>query len=159
MVKMGVSNRQQPWRAPRHHHPGATKRRSPPVWTSSPIAGRGGLCTLVRLLLMFPLDPSLPPDRPCLAPCLKCFSCFQLMFQVFHLSVAKVDLRCCICCNGNICMLQAYVSSISGVSDILFQMFHLDVSKFDLLLHMLQGYTRMFQMLHLFLDICSKCFI
>jgi hypothetical protein len=78
------------------------------------------------------------------------------MFQVFHLSVAKVDLRCC---NGNICMLQAYVSSISGVSDILFQMFHLDVSKFDLLLHMLQGYTRMFQMLHLFLDICSKCFI
>jgi hypothetical protein len=29
-------------------------------------------------------------------------------------------------------MLQAYVSSISGVTDVLFQVFHLDIAKVDL---------------------------
>ena len=62
--------------------------------------------------------------------------CF--MFQVFHLNVAKVDMECCICCNGNICMLQAYVLIVSCVSDVYFKMFHRNVSKVDLVLHMLQ---------------------
>jgi hypothetical protein len=35
----------------------------------------------------------------------KCFMHFKLMFQVFHLDIAKVDLGCCICCNDNIRML------------------------------------------------------
>jgi hypothetical protein len=46
------------------------------------------------------------------APATLCYKCFRLMFQVFRLDVAKVDLRCCICCNDNIRMLQAYVSSV-----------------------------------------------
>jgi hypothetical protein len=57
------------------------------------------------------------PGRPWLSatPCLKCFRRFQLMFQVFHLNVAKVNIGCCICCNGNMRMLQANVSSVSDV--------------------------------------------
>ena len=42
--------------------------------------------------------------------CVKCFRRFILMFQVFHLDVAKVDLGCC---NDNIHILQAYVSNVS----------------------------------------------
>jgi hypothetical protein len=60
------------------------------------------------------------------------------MFQVFYLNVAKVDLECCICCSGNIRMLQAYVSIVSCVLDICFECFHLDVSKVDMVLHILQ---------------------
>jgi hypothetical protein len=55
--------------------------------------------------------------------CFKCFSCFRLMFQVFHLDVTKVDLQCCIRCNDNVRMLQAYVSSGSNVSVICFKCF------------------------------------
>ena len=51
------------------------------------------------------------------------------MFQVFHLDVAKVYLRCCICCNDNIRMLQAYVFKCFIC---IFQVFHLDVTKVDL---------------------------
>jgi hypothetical protein len=39
------------------------------------------------------------------------FKCFRRMFQVFHLDVAKMDLGV-----AYICMLQAYVSSVSDVS-------------------------------------------
>jgi hypothetical protein len=90
------------------------------------------------------------------------------MFQMFNLNVAKVNMRCCICCNGNINMLQAYVSYVSDVSfkcfiwmfrkliwyctyrigytrmfqthilSVFKRMFHLDVSKIDRMLHMLQ---------------------
>jgi hypothetical protein len=56
-----------------------------------------------------------PPGRPWPPATLRCFRCFRLMFQVFHLNVAKVDLECYICCKGNICKLQAYVSCISDV--------------------------------------------
>jgi hypothetical protein len=71
------------------------------------------------------------------------------MFQVFHLNVVKVDLRCCICCNGNIRTLQAYVSNVSSVSTCLFQMLHLDVSRVDLVLNMMQ----------MVIHVCFKCFI
>jgi hypothetical protein len=53
---------------------------------------------------------------------------FRLMFQVFYLDVAKVDLRCCICCNDNIRMLQVYVLNVSGVFKHMFQVFRLDVA-------------------------------
>jgi hypothetical protein len=47
------------------------------------------------------------------------FQAFQtFVFQVYYQDVAKVDMRCCICCNDNICILQAYVSSVSGVSNV-----------------------------------------
>jgi hypothetical protein len=82
--------------------------------------------------------------------CFKCFRRFMLMFQVFHLDVAKVDLRCCICCNDNICMLQVYVFKCFRC---IFQVFHLDVAYTC----MLQGYVykcfrcliRMLQVFHL----------
>jgi hypothetical protein len=50
------------------------------------------------------------------------------MFQVFHHNVAKVDLRCFICCNDNIHIFQVYVQSVSIVSDVCFKCFHLDVA-------------------------------
>jgi hypothetical protein len=74
---------------------------------------------------------SSPSGRPwpSATSCFRCFKRFKVMFQVLHLNVAKVNLRCCICCNGNICMLQAYVLIVSCVSNVLFQMFYLNVSK------------------------------
>jgi hypothetical protein len=59
------------------------------------------------------------------------------MFQVFYLNVAKVDLGCFICCNDNIRMFQAYVQSVSVVSDACFNCFHLDVA------YVCYGYTHM----------------
>jgi hypothetical protein len=47
------------------------------------------------------------------------------MFQMFHLDVAEVYLRCCICCNDNIRMLQAYIFKCFRR---MFKAFHLDVA-------------------------------
>jgi hypothetical protein len=96
------------------------------------VCGGKGRPTYAELFILdVPFEPKLAgyrspqSGRPWLpaTPCLKCFRHFQLMFQVFHLNVTKVDLGCCIRCNGNIRMLQAYVSSISGVLDICFKSF------------------------------------
>jgi flagella basal body P-ring formation protein FlgA len=63
-----------------------------------------------------PLGRPWPPATPC-------FRRFKLMFQVVHLDVAKVDLRCFICCNDNIRMFQAYVQSVLVVFKRMFQVF------------------------------------
>jgi hypothetical protein len=64
---------------------------------------------------------------PPVMSCFKCFRRFILMFQVFDLNVAKVDLGCCICCNDNIRMLQAYVFECFSCFKSMFQVFHHDV--------------------------------
>jgi hypothetical protein len=94
--------------------------------------------------------------------CFKCFMCFRLMFQVFYLNVANVDMglwniayvamatyACCkLFFNCFMCFRH------------LFQMFHLDVSKVDLVVHKLQWlythvssvssvFTHMLHMFHL----------
>ena len=58
------------------------------------------------------------------------FQAFQTSVSTFkcHMDVAKVDIECFICCNDNIRMFQAYVQSISVVSDTCFKCFHLDVA-------------------------------
>ena len=56
------------------------------------------------------------------------FQVFQTLFQVFHLDVAKLDKGCCICFNDIICMLQAYVSSVSAILDVCFKCVYLDVA-------------------------------
>jgi hypothetical protein len=61
---------------------------------------------------------------------------------MFLLDVAKVDPGYCICCNDNIRMLQGYVSSIVGVSDVCFKCF-------IWMLHIL---------LWLYTYVCSVCF-
>ena len=64
------------------------------------------------------------------------------MFQVFHLNVVKVYLRCYICCNGNIRILQAYVLIIS---DIYFKCFIWMFQKLIWRCTRCNGYTCMFQ--------------
>jgi hypothetical protein len=78
--------------------------RLPPVWTSSPVASRRHRGRKRRLAhagtfaLDVPPRPklasyrSLPQGRPWppTTPCFKCFRRFKLMFQVFHLNVAKI---------------------------------------------------------------------
>jgi hypothetical protein len=70
------------------------------------------------------------------------------LFQVFHLDAAKVDLRCCICCNDKIRMLQAYVQVLQ-----VFQTYVANVSsgcfKVDL------GVAHVAMAIHA----CFKCFI
>jgi hypothetical protein len=56
----------------------------------------------------------------------------NLCFKCFDLDVAKIYLRCCICCNDNICMLQTYVFKCFRR---MFQVFWLDVAKVDLGVH------------------------
>ena len=68
------------------------------------------------------------------------------MFQVFHLDVAKEDLRCCICCNDNICMLQAYVSSVSVVSNVCFKCFIMLLHMFAMALYACFKYFRCFRL-------------
>jgi hypothetical protein len=60
--------------------------------------------------------------------CPKCFICFTL--QVFHLDVVKVDLDV-----AYICMLQAYVSSVSGI-------LYIGCKCFILILHMFCNYYK-----------------
>jgi hypothetical protein len=53
----------------------------------------------------------------------KCFRCFRGMLQVFQMGVAKVDRKCCICCNSCTCMLQRSIPNVSFVfPDILLQL-------------------------------------
>jgi hypothetical protein len=70
------------------------------------------------------------------------------MFQVFYLDVAKVDLSCCICCNDNIRMLQAYVSKCFRCFKCMFQVFHLDVTYVAMALP--ACFKRIFQVFHMF---------
>jgi hypothetical protein len=58
----------------------------------------------------------------------KCLRRFRLMFHVFHLDVAKVDMECFVCFNDNIQMFQAYVQSVYVVSDVCFKCFYLNVA-------------------------------
>jgi hypothetical protein len=52
-----------------------------------------------------------------LSVCFECFRCSKLMLQMFHLNVAKVDLKVA-CYYGYTRMFQAYGSSVSYVSDV-----------------------------------------
>ena len=61
-----------------------------------------------------------------------CFICFRCMLQVFHRDVAKVDLDV-----AYTCMLQAYVSIVSGISYVCCKCF-IWIAKVDLVLHILQ---------------------
>jgi hypothetical protein len=70
------------------------------------------------------------------------------MFQVFYLDVGKLYLRCCIYCNDNIRMLQVYVLSVSGVSDVYFKC----LSRCCICCY---GYTCMFQV---YVFECFRCF-
>jgi hypothetical protein len=81
------------------------------------------------------------PGRPWPPATLWCFRCFRLMFQVFRLNVAKVDLECYICCKCNIRMLQAYVSC---VSDVCFKSFIWMFQKLIWCCTCCYGYTRIF---------------
>ena len=65
------------------------------------------------------------------------FQAFQTSISTFkcHMDVAKVDIECFICCNDNIRMFQAYVQSISVVSDTCFKCFHLDVAYIAMAAH------------------------
>jgi len=66
---------------------------------------------------------------------------------VFHPDVAKVDLECCICCNDNIRMLQAYVSSVFRCFKYMFQVFHMDVAYVAMAIHIcFKHMFRVFQM-------------
>jgi hypothetical protein len=68
----------------------------------------------------------------------------NLCFKGFRLDVSKVDLGC-VCCNNDIHMLQAYVSSVSYISNVCFKCF-------IWMLHMLLWlYTYV-------LSICFECF-
>jgi hypothetical protein len=71
-----------------------------------------------------PAPPQFPTRQPVGTRANAVFSSVSdvsdLCFKCFHLNVAKVDLGFCICCKGNIRMLQAYVS---GVSDVCFKCF------------------------------------
>ena len=91
------------------------------------VAGRGGLRWRLDVHWVVVLDVPYPELagyrisqlgrlRPPAMPCLKCFRCFKNMFQLFQINVLSVSSGCCksrsrycICCNGYICMLQAYV--------------------------------------------------
>jgi hypothetical protein len=88
------------------------------------------------------------PDRP-RPPATPCFRRFILMFQVFYLDVAKVNLGCCICCNDNIRMLQAYVSSVLCVSDVYLKCF----------IWMLHTLLWLYTYVSSVSDLCCKCFI
>jgi hypothetical protein len=80
-------------------------------------------------------------------PCFECFRRFNVIFQVFHLDVAKVYLRCCICYNDDIRMSQAYVFMCFRCFRRVFQVFHLDVAYVAMAIHAC------------FKCMCFKCFI
>ena len=88
---------------------------------------------------------------------------FQV-FQMFQTSVSSVSSRCCICCYGYTCMFQACVSNASDVFRLILQMFHLDIVKVDLdiayvAMAIHTCFKTMFQVFHMFSDVCCKCFI
>ena len=59
-------------------------------------------------------------------------------------------------------MLQEYTLSVSDVPEGMLQVLYIDVAKVDRMLHMLYGYTHMFQVyvpkVSSVLDVCYKCF-
>jgi hypothetical protein len=63
----------------------------------------------------------------------KCFRCFRLMLQVFHLDVIKVDLNVAYIGMAIHACFKCFICF-----RYMLQMFCLDVSKVDLVLHMLQ---------------------
>jgi hypothetical protein len=103
------------------------------------------------------------------------------MFWAFHPNVAKADLECCICCDDNILMLQAYVFECFSCFKSIFQVFHHDVAKIYLHLAQHVCLKRMFQVFQVFYtyvasvlsgcciycygytrmcsNVCFKCFI
>jgi hypothetical protein len=78
------------------------------------------------------------------------FQAFQTNVSSVSSGCCRVDLGCFICCNDNICMFQAYVQSVSVVSDACFLCFHLDVA------YVCYGCTHMFQV---FVFMCFRCCI
>jgi hypothetical protein len=84
-----------------HHHPGATRRRSPPA--EGTMTGRRHH----RLEL----------------PAAAAVAVGDVVFQVFRTYDLNVSSGCCICCNEYIHMLRAYVLSVLGVSDVCFKCF------------------------------------
>jgi hypothetical protein len=99
---------------------------------------------------------------------------------VFHTNVAKVDRRCCICCNSCTRMLQVSVLNVSPVfSDVCCKCVYLDVAYvshicckcFILTLRMFamvfkrfsgvfcKYFRSMFQVFHLSSDVCCNCCI
>jgi hypothetical protein len=101
--------------------------------------------------------------------CSKCFINFRRTLQVFYLDVAKVDLDV-----AYTCILQAYVSSVLGISDVcckcfiwMLQVFPLDVACvlqwFSSVFRCFRKcFRRLFQVFHLLSFICStiasECF-
>jgi hypothetical protein len=73
------------------------------------------------------------------------------MFRLFHLDVAFVPIY------GYTRMFQAYVLNILDVFRIMLQVFHLDVAYVALVIH--ACFKNMFQVFHLFQNVCCKCFI
>jgi hypothetical protein len=73
------------------------------------------------------------------------------MFELFHLDVAKIDLGCCIRCNDNIRMLQAYVFKCFKH---MFQVFHLDVAYVAMAIH---AYFKYFTYFRHMLQVTSGC--
>jgi hypothetical protein len=124
-----------------------------PPHSARPSAGRGGLRATPRVyagpLLSTAPGPELtgyrssPPCRLCPPAmlCFKCFNRFRLMFQLFHLNVASRSWMSD--------MLQTYVSSISGVSNVCFKCF-------TWMLHMLLWLVSSVSHVS---DSCYKCFI
>ena len=92
--------------------------------------------------------------------CFKCmfqiFHLFQTMLQVFCLDVAKVDLD--VAC---ICMLQAYVLSVSYVClQVFIWMFHMFTMIFKCFLGVFASvFRRLFQVFHLSSFVCCNCCI
>jgi hypothetical protein len=71
----------------------------------------------------------------------KCFMCFRLVFQVFHLNVAKVDLGCCICCKLYVWCEPMFQEFQTFVSNVLSGCFKTRFWCYTCC----NGYTRMFQ--------------
>jgi hypothetical protein len=68
---------------------------------------------------VFYLDVAKVEDKGCCV----CYKSMFQVFKVFQTYVSSVLFGCCICCYGYPRMFQAYVLSISDVSDIYFKYF------------------------------------
>jgi hypothetical protein len=90
-----------------------------------------------------------------LSVCPKCFIYFKHMLQVFHLDVAKVDLDI-----AYACMLQTYVSNISGVSYVCCKCFIWMLHMFcNSYIHFFLVFQTYVANILIVLNICCKCFI
>jgi hypothetical protein len=110
-----------------------------------------------------------PPTRVSSLGCCKrmfhvlsCLKCCKHMFQVFRIFqryVASVSYgccksrsRCCICCNGNTCMLQTSVLNVSFIFHVSCKCVYLDVAYVSYICC-----KRFIWMLHM-LAVAFKCF-